>query len=151
MQTPLEARTAPPSDTAGTDLEFYRELTPAIPARFGLDERGTYVPKLAQPQFDQTMKLLEIRRAILDRVYNIRRNRATMQVHESVWMEYTEMLESGRGSGGALTEFQRLRLEGQRQEAKARAEYCAEKIEQWQMEIASFKALLYNTDAPQEK
>ncbi len=142
MPTHPAAPTVPPSDIAGTDLEFYRELTPAIPPRFGLDERGAYVPKLAQPQFDQTMKLLEIRRAILDRVYNIRRNKATMQVHESVWMEYTEMLRTGQGSGGPLTEFQRLRLEGQRQEAKARAEYCAEKIEQWKMEIRAFRALL---------
>ena len=121
---------------AGDELGLYREMTPAIPARFGLNRLGSYESGLAQPQYDQVAQTLAVRRQVLDLEFNIRRNRAKVLIWESLAEEKLHRLTSGE----ELKPYHRKRIEGELAEAKVMVEYCHEKIEHWHLQIRALRA-----------
>ena len=89
-------------------------------------------------QFQKTMRVLDIRRAVVDRVYGKRQIDGKIKRHESEAMECRDRLRED----GGLTSAHRLDLEGRAMEAEARAEYCREKQNHYDLEISVFLSVL---------
>lgn len=124
----------PQEITAGSEksiLDLVHQLAPAIPIRY---DAGN-----AQAHFDGVMRLLQVRSEILGRVFNVRKNRAKVLVLEG---EAENLLDLRQANGTEWSAAVHKKVQGQIGELVARAEYCQEQIEQWQMEITAFRALL---------
>lgn len=112
-------------------LDLVHKLAPAIPTRYDAGQ--------AQAHFDGVMRVLQVRSEILGRVFNVRKNRAKMLILEG---EAEDLLDRRQAGGAEWSDAVHKKVHGQIGELVARAEYCQEQIEQWQMEIAAFRALL---------
>lgn len=87
------------------------------------------------------MKVLAVRRELLERINNIRESKDQIRVLESYWEEFSHKLASEE-----FPPYLRRRLEAQRDQMKTRIEYAQEKIEQWRLEIIAWKATLIHTE-----
>ena len=196
---PLEALTPPPSDTnldkmpkslgfdlatgeaKEEDVATYISPAPFIPERFedrqvahpvqdtdATPERASSTLSAAN-QFQHVWGVLQRRRDIIDRVFNIRANRANLLVYESLAEENHRKLERDdahrqilevlaaqpglsetmkeeferRQEAELLIDYHRKRIEGQMREAIARAEYAQEKIAHWALEIRALRATFF--------
>ncbi len=96
-------------------MAIHRRVVPAIPASYQGD----------QPRFDRDMRLLKVRREILERTVAIRESQALMVIHDADaadrWGRLTDDAQlpaNERGPTG-LTAAQRRRLTGQAMESAA--------------------------------
>ncbi len=119
-------------------MAIHRRVVPAIPASYQGD----------QPRFDRDMRLLKVRREILERTVAIRESQALMVIHDADaadrWGRLTDdaQLPATDDATRDLTPAQRRRLTGQAMLAMARAEGLQERIQQLEMEIMAFAATL---------
>lgn len=142
MPTVQAALIPTPSGTVGFETQGageecpYRDMTPQIPAVFGVRPDGAFSDVLAKQQQELVTRTLQVRRAVMDLVFNTRRNRGKLLIWESVVEEKLAKLNGSE----QLLPYHRKRLEGELAEAKAMVEYCQEKIAHWQMEIRALRA-----------
>jgi hypothetical protein len=92
---------------------------------------------------------LEIRKEILSRIFEVRKNEGTLLQHEAsceeIVLRLGEDTERKEGDADGLPPDRRKHLEGRLLEGQARAELCLEMKAQYKKEIAFFRARISRT------
>ena len=107
------------------DIALYKNIAPSHNLPTTVKEAEAY------------LRVLNVRREIMDRVFNIRRGHAKTKRYEAEILECMEQ-QKHKGQTNAVA----LDLEGRIDEAAAQMEYIHEKRTQYELEITAYKNLL---------
>ena len=113
MQTPAEAPIPQVNDLNGFDADDIRLV---------VSRRGG----------EMVAMCLKMRRELLDRSYNIRKNKAHAKRHQAQKLDCWTKL---RALGDTITPAEKLRIESYIEEADIKLEYAASLKEQWELEM----------------
>jgi hypothetical protein len=87
------------------------------------------------------MRLLQLRRDVAGRVFNIQDQLAQKEIHQGELMEWEEK-RAGHPVDYKLTEAQKRKLSGQIHKAQANIHYIDEQVGIWLLELQALHALL---------
>ena len=134
MQTTLPPTTPPAKPIASFN---FRAVVPEIPAQFSGDREQV------KAQFEDVMRVVEIRRAFGLRAYNCAKAETEMRL----WQTHIEDLQArlsdaddlgGKDEDHPVVRRAQAQIDGHRVEM----EHARESIEVWQLEARAFEALL---------
>ena len=135
-QTQLEHPQQPPSVPNGFDTKSEAVEIKIIP----LNEIEPDFQRLlngsdclSQKGHDAGMRVLDIRKRVMDRVYGIKETEGRKKRHASEVMNCKARLEQ---ESNTLNAIQKMAIEGLMEEAQAKSDLCTETVKQWTLELA---------------